>query len=178
MPKALNYLFDEWDDQRKGLPISGPAAPRYGTIDWLFREYKQSKAYLEKVAPRSRRNYEWNMREVCDMLTIKGARVGSLSVKSISPRAADKLYDRFTMGAKGERLRTAEKLTVLCRKAWRVVHRLFPEEFDRAIPNPWSGVTMRTRVKLTKGAVGREEVYRFAHGCVERGEPEAAERWP
>jgi hypothetical protein len=172
--EVLNGLFDEWDDQRKGLPISGPAAPRYGTIDWLFREYKQSKAYLEKVAPRSRGNYEWNMRAICNMETTKGARVGTLPVRSISPRAADKLYDRFTNGPKGERLRTAEKLTVLCRKAWRVVHRLFPAEFDRAVPNPWSGVTMRTRVKLVKGAVGREEVYTFAHGCVERGQPEAA----
>ena len=174
--KVLNGLFNEWHDQRKGLPIAGPAAPRHGTIDWLFREYRQTKAYLEKVAPRSRGNYEWNMHEICDMLTIKGTRVGSLPVRSISPRAADKLYDRFTKGkkGKGERLRTAEKLTVLCRKAWRVVHRLFPGEFDRAVPNPWSGVTMRTRVKLVKGSVSRDEVYRFAHGCVERGQPEAA----
>src|SRR6476620_6349717 len=26
--EILNSLFDEWDDHRKGLPISGPAAPR------------------------------------------------------------------------------------------------------------------------------------------------------
>ena len=34
---SINGLFDEWDDQRKGLPVSGVATPRYGTIDWLFR---------------------------------------------------------------------------------------------------------------------------------------------
>ncbi len=33
---------------------------------------------------------------------------------------------------------------------------------------------MATRVKLVKHAVTREQVYRFAHGCVERGEPECA----
>jgi hypothetical protein len=170
--ETLNGLFDEWNDARKGLPVSGVEAPRIGTVDWLFREYKQSKAYTEKVAVRSRKNYEWAMREVCDTLTKRGDRVGGRSIKSISPLGADKLYDRFTAGEKGARLRTAEKLVLLCRKAWRVVHRLHPAEFPKDVPNPWVGVTMRTRVKLTKEAVNREQVYTFAHGCIERGEPE------
>ena len=36
--EVLNGLFDEWDKRRKGLPISEPAMPKYGTVDWLFRE--------------------------------------------------------------------------------------------------------------------------------------------
>jgi hypothetical protein len=170
--ETLNGLFDEWDDARKGLPVSGVEAPRIGTVDWLFREYKQSKAYLEKVAVRSRKNYEWAMWEVCDTLTKRGDRVGGRAIKSISPLGADKLYDRFVTGEKGTRLRTAEKMVLLCRKAWRVVHRLHPAEFAKDVPNPWVGVTMQTRVKLTKHAVNREQVYAFANGCVERGEPE------
>lgn len=62
--EVLNGQFDEWDQQRKGSPISSAGAPKYGTVDWLFREYKTSKAYLEKVAPRSRAgggDYEWAM---------------------------------------------------------------------------------------------------------------------
>src|SRR5207342_3089820 len=90
------------------------------------------------------------------------------------PRGADKLYDRFIAGPSGTRFRTGEKMTMLCRKAWRVVHRLFPDEFSKDIPNPWVGVTMRTRVKATKQAVTRDQVYTFAHGCVEHGEVEAA----
>lgn len=169
---TLNGLFDEWMDARKGLPVSSEAAPRIGTIDWLFQEYKQSRAYLEKVKPRSRRNYEWNMREIGDTLTKRGDRVGGRPIKSVTPLGADKLYDAFVKGGKGNRLRTAEKLVVLCRKAWRVVHRLHPAEFPTDIPNPWLGVTMATRVKLVKHAVTREQAYKFAHGCVERGEPE------
>jgi hypothetical protein len=65
--ETLNGLFDEWNDARKGLPISSEEAPRIGSIDWLFREYRQSRAYLEKVNPRSRRNYEWNMREIATL---------------------------------------------------------------------------------------------------------------
>jgi hypothetical protein len=170
--ETLNGLFDEWDNARKGMPISGEAAPRIGTVDWLFREYRQSKAYTEKVAVRSRKNYEWAMREICDTLTKRGDRVGGRPIKSVTPLGADKLYDRFVIGEAGERMRTAEKMVLLCRKAWRVVHRLHPAEFPKDVPNPWVGVTMKTRVKLTKHAVNREQVYTFANGCTERGEPE------
>jgi hypothetical protein len=107
--ETLNGIFDEWDQQRKGLPISHPAMPKYGTVDWLFREYKLSRAYLDKVAPRSRANYEWAMREICDTPTKKGDRVGDRLVKTISPRAADKLYAKFIAGAKGERLREDDR---------------------------------------------------------------------
>ena len=169
---TLNGLFDEWDKIRRGLPVSSEAAPAIGSVDWLFREYKQSKAFTEKVGKRSHGGYEWSMRAVCNTFNKKGIRIGDLPAKSITPLAADKLYDKFITTPKGERLRRGEKLTMLCRKAWRVVHRLYPKEFDKDIPNPWTGVTMKTRVKLTKAAVTREQVYHFARGCVDRDEPE------
>jgi hypothetical protein len=75
---------------------------------------------------------------------------------------------------KKNRLRTGEKLVGLCRKAWRVVHRLFPDAFDREVPNPWTGVTLTVRTKAQKPAVTRDEVYAFAYGCIEHGEVEVA----
>jgi hypothetical protein len=171
---TINATFDEWNLQRKGFPIDAPAMPKYGTVDWLFREYKINIAFTDKVAKRSRRDYEWAMRRVCDLITKKGDRVGDRLVKSITPRAADKLYQRFIASPDGEILRTGEKIVTLCRKAWNVVHRLHPENFAKDIPNPWVGVTMKTRVKLKKAAVTREQVYAFAHGCIELGEVEAA----
>jgi hypothetical protein len=51
-------LFDEWNLTRRGLPISSEIAPGVGSVDWLFREYKQSKAYSEKVGKRSQKSYE------------------------------------------------------------------------------------------------------------------------
>jgi hypothetical protein len=71
-------------------------------------------------------------------------------------------------------LRQGEKAVALCRKAWRVVRRLFPEEFDAKVPNPWEGMTRAGRVKLKKPAATREQVYAFAKGCIERGRPEPA----
>ena len=45
---TLNALFDEWNDRRRGEPGEQGKIARYGTIDWLFRQYKTEKAYTEK----------------------------------------------------------------------------------------------------------------------------------
>jgi hypothetical protein len=169
---ALNGLFDEWRARLAGEPIESIA--RYGTVDWLFREYKSSKAYLEKVSQRSRPDYERTMLLIADSLTKNGDRIGSRLIRSIAPRGADKIYEKIIVGAKGKRLRQGEKAIALCRKAWRVVRRLYPDEFDSKTPNPWEGVTRERRVKKKKPAVTREQVYAFVQGCIDRGQPEPA----
>ena len=67
---ALNGLFDEWKRARSGQAVEGLV--KFGTVDWLFREYKGTKAYIEKVSPRSRRDYERTMLLVTDLVTKKG----------------------------------------------------------------------------------------------------------
>jgi hypothetical protein len=95
-------------------------------------------------------------------------------VKSISPLAADKIYEHICAGPRGPRPRQGEKVVALCRAAWRVVRRLHPDAFDRAVPNPWDGVTKEQRTMKTKPAATREQVYRFAWGAIEAGHPEPA----
>lgn len=173
--EMLNGMLDEWSAQRKGLPVTTNIAQSYGTVDWLFREYKQSDAYLKNVAPRSRQNYEWAMDEICNIVTKRGDRVGCRLVKTITSRGADKLTKYFNTGKQGQkRLRTGHKLMMLCRKAWKVVYRLYPSEFDKAVPNPWMGATLERRVITQKAAVTRDQVYSFAYGAIEEGEIEAA----
>lgn len=169
---ALNALFDEWRAKRDGEPVLGLV--RYGTVDWLFREYKQSKAYLAKVSQRSRRDYERTMLLLADMLTKRGDRIGGRIVKAITPRSADKIYEKAVAGPRGPRPRQGEKLVGLCARAWKVVHRLYPDAFDREIPNPWLGVTKERRTKATKPAATREHVYIFAQAAIVAGYPEAA----
>ena len=77
------------------------AQSAYGTVDWLFREYKASKAYLEKVAPRSRPDYERTMLLVSDIVTKKGDRVGDRRIRAISPVSADKIYEIICNGPRG-----------------------------------------------------------------------------
>ena len=94
-------------------------------------------------------------------LTKKGDRVGDRLVSTITPRAADKLSDKFVERENGERLRIGAKLVVLCREAWRVVRRLFPDEFPKDVPNRWVGVIMKTRVKKKKPAETRSTPFRM-----------------
>jgi integrase len=109
---------------------------------------------------------------VADIETKRGDRIGGRPIRSITPRGADKLYEKIVEG--GKRLRQGEKAVALCRKAWKVVRRLYPDQFDPKVPNPWEVVTRVRRVKKKKPAATREQVYQFAYGCIERGRPEPA----
>jgi hypothetical protein len=171
---ALNALFDEWNDQRKGEPIEQAKIARYGSIDWLFRQYKTEKAYLEKVSPRSRPDYERIMQMICDTVGKSGRRIGERQIGEVTPRAADKIYEKIINGPDGLRLRQGEKVVGLCRKVWRIMRRLHPELFDKKHPNPWDDFTLKSRTKSKKHAVTREEVYKFAWGCIAQGRPEPA----
>jgi hypothetical protein len=48
----LNALFDEWRSVHDGEPIIGLV--KIGTVSWLFREYKQSNDFSERVRERTR----------------------------------------------------------------------------------------------------------------------------
>lgn len=171
---ALNARFDEWDVNRRTGAPPAKINSRFGTVDWLFAEYKKSDAYDERVSVRSRPDYERVMLLLADIVTKRGDRIGERLVKSISPKSADMLYQLAIQGPKGLRLRQGEKLLALCRWAWRVVHRLYPDQFDRQVPNPWDGVTKKRRTKAIKPAATREQVYAFATGAIAAGCPEAA----
>jgi hypothetical protein len=114
------------------------------------------------------------MQIVIDLPTKRGDRVGQRPAKSITPLAADKIYEQVCIGPNGPRPRQGEKVVALCRAAWRVVHRLHPDCFDRAVPNPWDGVTKQRRTMRTKPAATREQVYQFAWSAIEAGYPEPA----
>jgi hypothetical protein len=150
------------------LPVTGERAPIYGTIRWLLQEYRRSKAYVEKVAPRSRPDYERMMQLVESIVTKKGDRLGDRQIRSVTPISADRIYEKILTGPDGERPRQAEKAVALCRRAWRVVQRLYPAEFNRDV------VTIKRRTKAKKPAVTRENVYRFADCAIKLGKSEAA----
>lgn len=165
---TLNGLLDEWLSARLGLPVQERLAT-FGSVDWLFREYRRSAAWEHKVSARSAPSYEATIRLLCESTNKKGVRIGSLPVSWISPAAADKLYQKLRNGPNGPRPRQAEKVVSLARRAWSVVRRLCPEPFNKDVPNPWSGVELQRRTKATKPAATREQVYAFAWKAVERG---------
>jgi hypothetical protein len=97
----LNALFDEWVARRRGEPVESVA--RHGSVDWVFREFKASTRFREKVSARSRPDYERSMLMVADMVTKRGDRVGDWPARSIGPEAADKIYERLCEGPRGQR---------------------------------------------------------------------------
>jgi len=169
---ALNGLFDEWVKARSGEPVESIA--RFGTVDWLFREFKSSNRYRERVSARTRPDYERTMGLVTHMVTKKGDTIGQRPIKAITPVSADRIYQLVCDGPRGPRPRQGEKVVALCRTAWRVVRRLYPDQFNADVPNPWDGVTKKKRTMKTKPAATRDEVYVFAKGAIELGHPEAA----
>ena len=64
----------------EGEPVEQGKIARYGTIDWLFRQYKTEKAYTEKVSPRSRPDYERIMQMICDTVGKSGRRIGERQI--------------------------------------------------------------------------------------------------
>ena len=134
---ALNALFDEWRRGRSGEPVEGLV--RYGTVDWLFREYKQTKAYLEKVSQRSRRDYERTMLLVTDLITKKGDRVGDRKVKAVTPVSADKIYEDHRWSTRAA--------TAPGRKGCRLVR----TRVERRAPS--LSRCFQSRISRTRGAV-------------------------
>jgi hypothetical protein len=53
------------------------------------------------------------------------------------------------------------------------VRRLYPDVFDRDVPNPRRGVTKNRRTKAVKPAATRDQVYAFAQVAIDDGCPEA-----
>jgi hypothetical protein len=175
---TLNALFDEWDRARLGEEPIAAISGKPGTVDWLFRIYKGSLDWKERVSERTAPDHELTIHTLCNARGKSGIRIGDRMIAAISPNAADKLYEkvRTTPVRKGktERPRTAEKVVAIARHAWKVVHRLHPEFFRKEVPNPWEGVAMKHRHKAAKAAVTRDDVYAFAWGAVNKGFPGAA----
>lgn len=178
---TLNALFDAWDAKRLGAPPEPAMPDKAGTVDWLFRTYKASNDWRERVSKRTAPDHERTIRLICELRGKSGTRIGDRAITAIKPEVADALYElvRDTPARKGPktadkktRPRTAEKVVAVARHAWKVVHRLHPGMFDRDVPNPWVGVAMTRRKKATKPAATRDEVYDFAWGAVAEGLPE------
>ena len=54
----LNGLFDDWDRARLGEPPKPKVEFRVGTVDWLFKTYKGSNDWLERISDRTAPDHE------------------------------------------------------------------------------------------------------------------------
>jgi hypothetical protein len=164
----LNAHLDAWRQGRNVERIAD-AQPGYGTLGWLFDQYRRSSLYQKKVGPRAKPGYERAMRSIEDMPTKTGGKAAQLPLSSITPRAVDKFYERLQQGPrKSDRTRQANYALDIARRAWKIVQRKHP----KVVPtdNPWIGVE-RVGEKAEKPAATREEAYALSTALKDIGEP-------
>lgn len=163
-----NAAFEEW---RLGPPDAIRRYAAYGSVDWLFENYLASDIFARRVGVRARADYRRLFRTIGDIPTRDGRRFGELTVASVTPAAAEKIY---AMMITGDRFRTGEKAVMYCKTAWKLMQPHHPKEFRRDVPNPWASVQLVSWIRGTKPAVGRDQVYTFADKALELGQPEFA----
>ncbi len=164
--RVWNDRLEEWRRQ-KANPLQEPDTSRYGTVEWLVNAYLKHSSFTERVAEFSRPDYRRVLDRVCDVRLEKG-RVGDAKIANIAVSTAEKIYEQFG----GTRM--GEKVVTYCKAMWKRMKPHHPEMFRVDTPNPWDGVTLKRRKKLTKGHVDRDAVYQFADGAIEKGRGELA----
>jgi hypothetical protein len=163
----LNAHLDAWR-QGRNVERLADAQPGYGTLGWLFDQYRRSNQF-QKVSQRAKPGYERAMRAIEDMTKKTGGVAAQLPLSSITPRAVDRFYERLQQGPrKTDRTRQANYAIDIARRAWKVVQRKYPMVVPTS--NPWIGVE-RVGEKKTKPAATRKEAYALAAVLKQIGEP-------
>lgn len=162
---VLNPQFDAWR-QRDHAPVETIRA-RTGTFDWLVSLYKTSPKYTAKP-PQTRRSYDAALNLVSSFVLKDGRRFGSLALSSITPGAADRLYERLKLKADGtERTRTAILSMSIAKRAWNVARRDKPEIVP--LDNPFAKMGLSYTAKTTR-PVTHAELTRFVEAADQAGE--------
>ncbi|QRY69223.1 hypothetical protein JVX98_13460 [Ensifer sp. PDNC004] len=177
-PKELQDAAEVWNDRleewrkAKANPNAEADTSRYGTVEWLVTVYLKHASFLERVGEFSRPDYKRVFDRVCDIKIKRPdgeeARIGDAKVANIAVSTAEKIYSQF--GA----TRMGEKVLTYCKAMWKRMRPHYPDLFRADTPNPWEGVTLKRRKKITKGHVDRGAVYQFAGGAIEKGRGELA----
>ena len=87
------------------------------------------------------------MQMIADTVGKNGDRIGDRTVMCDHAVSADKIYEKIINGPNGLRLRQGEKVVGLCRKVWRIMHRLHPELVRSRRPEPRDDFTKQRRTK-------------------------------
>jgi hypothetical protein len=183
--KVLNPQFDAW--RTRGSEPSAPARATVGTFNWMAAVYKTSPKYRDTDA-KTRKSYDAALRLVSEYLLKDGRTFGCLTLNSITPGAADRLYEKIrsvvepvvdTEGKKvidrdgkpvtreRQRTRTAILAMAVCKRAWNVARRDKPEVVPLA--NPFAKMGLSYKAQPTR-PVSYPEMTRFVSAADDAGE--------
>jgi hypothetical protein len=163
--EILNPQFDAWRTRDAVAAPSSRVAP--GTFDWTVAVYKSSPKYQE-LPPKTRKSYDAALRLVSSHILKDGRTFGSLTLASITPGAADRLYSKLKAKVDGgERTRTANLAMAVCKRAWNVARRNKPDQVPLA--NPFAKMDLAYKAKPTR-PVQYAELMRFVTAADASGE--------
>jgi hypothetical protein len=162
----LNPQFDAWRKREEVITLpSDHAIP--GTFDWMVAAYKSSPLY-RKLPARTRKSYDAALRLAGQHKLTDGRTFGMLALNSITPGAADRLFDRLRERPEGgERVRTAVLAVTVCKRAWNIARRDKP----KIVPweNPFDKMELSYVPKPTR-PVTHDELIRFVKAADDAGE--------
>ena len=162
--EILNQQLDAW--RAKG-DASSPSSTASGTFNWMVSIYKSSPKFKDKEL-KTRKSYDGVLRLVSEYKLTDGRPFGTLMLASITPGAADRLYDRLKVKNDGsERRRTAVLAMTVCRRAWFVARRDKPSIVPAQ--NPFAKMELSHKPKATK-PVGYDSLLKFVAAADEAGD--------
>jgi hypothetical protein len=162
--ELLNPQFDAW---RKREEFVRPDRAQSGTFDWMIAIYKSSPLF-QKLPARTQKSYDAALRLASQHELRDKRRFGMLPLASITPGAADRLFDRLKQRPDGgDRIRTAVLSVIVCKRAWNVARRDKP----KIVPweNPFQKMEISYDPKTTK-PVTHNELNLFVKAADEKGE--------
>ena len=163
--ELLNPQLDAWRKREKiSLPSDHKVA---GTFDWMVAIYKSSPLY-RKLPAKTRKSYDAALWLASQHKLKDGRGFGTLSLNSITPGAADRLFAKLKQKADGgERVRTAVLSVTVCKRAWNIARRDKP----KIVPweNPFDKMELSYEPKQTR-PVTHDELMRFVKAADEADE--------
>jgi hypothetical protein len=163
---VLNRHYRAW---LKGEDVaSGAGRAAHGTFDWMVSVYKVSPKYT-KLPVDTRSSYDHKLRMVSELQLKDGRSFGSLTLASITPGAADKVFDRIKVNPKGgERIRTAVLAMTVCKRAWNVARRSEPKVVP--LDNPFRKMDLAYKARATR-LFQYDDLQKFVAAADAAGEP-------
>ncbi len=143
--EILNKHYRAWAGKDEPRAVSEMP---HGTFDWMVAVYKRSNRYTD-LPLQTRLSYDHKLRMVSKFPLVDGRFFGSLTLSSIQPGTADKLFERLRENPKGGlRIRTAIFAMRACGRAWNVARRAEP----RLVPiaNPFEKMGLKYSPKQTR----------------------------
>ena len=169
---VLLPAFDSW--RKGGRSDAAPAGAAFGTLDWIFAEYRADRRFT-KLDARTKRNHEVGFRLVGGHILKDGRKLGSVRATAIDTAVVDALYEKLLVvketDANGKSIERERRTTInhamkSCRRAWKIAARRNPGKVP--LVNPFAAMGLESSDRETPTAT-LAELQAFRAKAIELG---------